>query len=239
MAAHWWIGSPCLSFYELLGFVLCAAGRWCRPYVRSLISVVRSSVLFGFGLAADCMFIRIRNPNLGFSACKFFCWGFMIWLLLVCILILVASGSLLGLWSIGSKLLLEFCDAGSIPSLGSPIAACEKPCDDGVLLGNSGHDNTLKDPPSRQHVLSLVETDLSKTNVDTSIIATNFKEQDSASTSVSTNLGAKVVIPITVVDDMCQKFTNTLYGYFIGHRLAFPLVEDYVKYAWAKFVSKC
>ncbi|PWA55661.1 hypothetical protein CTI12_AA244980 [Artemisia annua] len=65
----------------------------------------------------------------------------------------------------------------------SPIAACEKPCDDGVLLGNSGHDDTLKDPPSQQHVLSLVETDLSKPNVDTSVIDTNVKEQDSASTS--------------------------------------------------------
>ncbi|PWA55659.1 ATPase, F1/V1/A1 complex, alpha/beta subunit, Zinc knuckle CX2CX4HX4C [Artemisia annua] len=65
----------------------------------------------------------------------------------------------------------------------SPIAACEKSCDDRVLLGNSGHDDTLKDPPSRQHVLSLVETDLCKPNVDTSIIDTNVKVQDSASTS--------------------------------------------------------
>ncbi|PWA78164.1 ATPase, F1/V1/A1 complex, alpha/beta subunit, Zinc knuckle CX2CX4HX4C [Artemisia annua] len=47
--------------------------------------------------------------------------------------------------------------------------------------------------------------------------------------------GAKVVIPMAVVDDMCLKFTNTLYGYFIGQRIAFPIVEDYVKHAWAKF----
>ncbi|PWA92666.1 ternary complex factor MIP1, leucine-zipper [Artemisia annua] len=66
----------------------------------------------------------------------------------------------------------------------SPIAACEESCDEGVLLGNSGHDATLKDPPSRQHVLSLVETDLSKPNVDSSIIDTNVKEQDAASTSL-------------------------------------------------------
>ncbi|PWA41280.1 RNA-directed DNA polymerase, eukaryota, Reverse transcriptase zinc-binding domain protein [Artemisia annua] len=65
----------------------------------------------------------------------------------------------------------------------SPVAACEKPRDDGVLLRNSGH-VTFKDPPSQQHVLSLVGTDLSKPNVDTSIIDTNVKEQDSASTSV-------------------------------------------------------
>ncbi|PWA56158.1 hypothetical protein CTI12_AA422620 [Artemisia annua] len=65
----------------------------------------------------------------------------------------------------------------------SPIAAFESPCDDGVLRGNSGH-VTFKDPPSQQHVPSLGETDLSKPNVDTSIIHTNVKEQDSASTSL-------------------------------------------------------
>ena len=117
----------------------------------------------------------------------------------------------------------------------SPIAACEKSCDDGVLIGKAGHDDTLKDPPSRYDVPSLVETDLSKPDLDTSNIDDNSKVQDSGSTSVCTNLGAKVVIPITVVEDMCQKFSNTLYGYSIGQRLAFPLVEDYVKYAWAKF----
>lgn len=46
---------------------------------------------------------------------------------------------------------------------------------------------------------------------------------------------ANVVIPVEVGDDMCVKFANTLYGYFIGQRLAFPIVEDYVKHAWAKF----
>lgn len=38
-------------------------------------------------------------------------------------------------------------------------------------------------------------------------------------------LGANVVIPMAVVDEMCDKFANTLYGYFIGKRLAFPIVE--------------
>ena len=117
----------------------------------------------------------------------------------------------------------------------SLIAACAKSCDDGVLIGKAGHDDTLKDPPSRYDVPSLVETDLSKPDLDTSNIENNSKVQDSGSTSVCTNMGAKVVIPITVVEDMCQKFSNTLYGYFIGQRLAFPLVEDYVKHAWAKF----
>ncbi|GKC87145.1 hypothetical protein Tco_1147794, partial [Tanacetum coccineum] len=47
--------------------------------------------------------------------------------------------------------------------------------------------------------------------------------------------GANVVIPMAVVEKMSNRFENTLYGYFIGHRLAFPLVENYVKNAWAKY----
>ncbi|GJS18921.1 hypothetical protein Tco_0413393 [Tanacetum coccineum] len=47
--------------------------------------------------------------------------------------------------------------------------------------------------------------------------------------------GANVDIPLAAVEEVSQWFKNTLYGYFIGKRLAFPLVETYVKNAWAKF----
>ena len=42
-------------------------------------------------------------------------------------------------------------------------------------------------------------------------------------------------IPIKVVEEINNWFGHTLYGYFIGKRLAFPVVEYYVKNAWAKF----
>ncbi|GKA83517.1 zinc knuckle CX2CX4HX4C containing protein, partial [Tanacetum coccineum] len=47
--------------------------------------------------------------------------------------------------------------------------------------------------------------------------------------------GANVAIPLAAVEEVSQRFENTLYGYFIGKRLAFPLVETYVKNALAKF----
>ncbi|GJR12747.1 putative reverse transcriptase domain-containing protein [Tanacetum coccineum] len=47
--------------------------------------------------------------------------------------------------------------------------------------------------------------------------------------------GAAVVIPMEVVKEVSSAFDNTLYGYFIGKRLAFLLVENYVKNTWAKF----
>nr|GEX16298.1 hypothetical protein [Tanacetum cinerariifolium] len=38
--------------------------------------------------------------------------------------------------------------------------------------------------------------------------------------------------------EVSSRFDNTLYGYFSGHRLAFPHVENYVKNTWAKFGLK-
>nr|GEW53521.1 hypothetical protein [Tanacetum cinerariifolium] len=50
--------------------------------------------------------------------------------------------------------------------------------------------------------------------------------------------GFAVVIPIEAVEEVSSRFVDTLYGYFIGKRLAFPLVENYVKNTWAKFGVK-
>ncbi|GJY18406.1 putative reverse transcriptase domain, reverse transcriptase zinc-binding domain protein [Tanacetum coccineum] len=50
--------------------------------------------------------------------------------------------------------------------------------------------------------------------------------------------GAAVAIPLEAVEAVCSRFANTLYGYFIGTRLAFPLVENYVKNTWAKYGLK-
>ncbi|GJS21137.1 hypothetical protein Tco_0449769 [Tanacetum coccineum] len=46
--------------------------------------------------------------------------------------------------------------------------------------------------------------------------------------------GAHVAIPLVSVEEVSSHFANTLYGYFIGKRLAFPIVENYVRNAWAK-----
>ncbi|GJR16497.1 zinc knuckle CX2CX4HX4C containing protein [Tanacetum coccineum] len=50
--------------------------------------------------------------------------------------------------------------------------------------------------------------------------------------------GAAVAIPFAEVEAVCSRFANTLYGYFIGKRLAFPLVENYVKNTWGKYGVK-
>ncbi|PWA57299.1 hypothetical protein CTI12_AA380920 [Artemisia annua] len=62
-----------------------------------------------------------------------------------------------------------------INTYSSPIAACEKSYDDGVLIRKAGHDDTLKDPPSRHDVPGFVATNLSKPDVDSSNIENNSK----------------------------------------------------------------
>ncbi|GJX80944.1 hypothetical protein Tco_0329093 [Tanacetum coccineum] len=47
--------------------------------------------------------------------------------------------------------------------------------------------------------------------------------------------GVVVAIPLEAVKEVSSCFDNTLYGYFVGKRLAFPLVENHVKNTWHKF----
>ncbi|GKD79448.1 zinc knuckle CX2CX4HX4C containing protein, partial [Tanacetum coccineum] len=50
--------------------------------------------------------------------------------------------------------------------------------------------------------------------------------------------GAVVALPFEAVEEVSARFNNTLYGYFIGKRLAFKLVENYVENTWAKYGLK-
>ncbi|GKC93330.1 zinc knuckle CX2CX4HX4C containing protein [Tanacetum coccineum] len=51
-------------------------------------------------------------------------------------------------------------------------------------------------------------------------------------------LGAHVALPLATVNEICAKFDNTLYGYFIDSWLAFPIIRNYVRNAWAKYGFK-
>nr|GEW11617.1 hypothetical protein [Tanacetum cinerariifolium] len=51
--------------------------------------------------------------------------------------------------------------------------------------------------------------------------------------------GAALAILIKAVKEASSRFFNTLYGYFIGKRLAFPVVENYVKSTREKFGLEC
>ncbi|GJZ17709.1 zinc knuckle CX2CX4HX4C containing protein [Tanacetum coccineum] len=46
--------------------------------------------------------------------------------------------------------------------------------------------------------------------------------------------GVNISIPCKVVEKVSTRFEHTLYGYFIGKRMAFPIVEYYARNNWAK-----
>ncbi|KAF5771864.1 putative transcription factor interactor and regulator CCHC(Zn) family [Helianthus annuus] len=46
---------------------------------------------------------------------------------------------------------------------------------------------------------------------------------------------ADIVIPKEAVQKVQDRFTNVLYGYFLGSRLPFPVVEYYAKNVWNKY----
>ncbi|KAF5766700.1 hypothetical protein HanXRQr2_Chr15g0718541 [Helianthus annuus] len=47
--------------------------------------------------------------------------------------------------------------------------------------------------------------------------------------------GADVVIPLSSVQQVIDRYANTLFGYFLGKRLAFPVVDYFAKNNWAKY----
>ncbi|GJZ68045.1 retrotransposon protein, putative, ty1-copia subclass [Tanacetum coccineum] len=49
---------------------------------------------------------------------------------------------------------------------------------------------------------------------------------------------ANVIIPQEEVDTLSARFENSLYGYFVGRRLAFPVVQNYARNAWGKYGFK-
>nr|GEZ42702.1 hypothetical protein [Tanacetum cinerariifolium] len=50
--------------------------------------------------------------------------------------------------------------------------------------------------------------------------------------------GAAVTIPLAAIEEVTSRFENTLYGYFVGKRLAYQVLENYVKNVWSKYGLK-
>nr|GEW83249.1 hypothetical protein [Tanacetum cinerariifolium] len=55
---------------------------------------------------------------------------------------------------------------------------------------------------------------------------------------IELNNSSKVILPMGAIDKVNARFVNTLYGFPVGKKLAFPMVENNVKHAWAKFGLK-
>lgn len=42
-------------------------------------------------------------------------------------------------------------------------------------------------------------------------------------------------VPMKVVEEVNTRYENTLYGYFLGKYISFPVVDYYVRNVWAKY----
>ncbi|GKB03655.1 hypothetical protein Tco_0831798 [Tanacetum coccineum] len=47
--------------------------------------------------------------------------------------------------------------------------------------------------------------------------------------------GSDVVVPVESIRTISERFTNTAYGFFLGKRMTYPVVANYVRNTWGKF----
>nr|GEW33212.1 hypothetical protein [Tanacetum cinerariifolium] len=47
--------------------------------------------------------------------------------------------------------------------------------------------------------------------------------------------GIDVVVPVNSIKTISERFVNTAYGFFLGKRVAYPVVANYVRNTWGKY----
>ncbi|GJX91578.1 hypothetical protein Tco_0344904 [Tanacetum coccineum] len=47
--------------------------------------------------------------------------------------------------------------------------------------------------------------------------------------------GIDVVVPMESIHTISERFSNTTYGFFLGKRVAYPIVANYVRNTWGKY----
>ncbi|XP_022030827.1 uncharacterized protein LOC110931753 [Helianthus annuus] len=79
-----------------------------------------------------------------------------------------------------------------------------------------------------------------KSYVESVLNSNEMKVNFRALTNPENYNGCDVVLPRESVRIVHEKLVNTLYGYFLGDRVAYPVVEYFVRNNWKKFgVQKC
>ncbi|GJS23739.1 zinc knuckle CX2CX4HX4C containing protein [Tanacetum coccineum] len=89
-------------------------------------------------------------------------------------------------------------------------------------------------------LLCLAGNSNSETPIVQSVDTNKLNERINVFSMVAENRfeGVNISIPRKVVEKVSTRYENTLYGYFIGKRMAFPVVEYYVKNNWNKYGLK-
>ncbi|GJS65119.1 zinc knuckle CX2CX4HX4C containing protein [Tanacetum coccineum] len=90
-----------------------------------------------------------------------------------------------------------------------------------------------------EHQIEL-SVDINKSTSYAGVAGGSAKDQPNVNSNFRTLVsdpvfdGINISIPRKVVEKVSTRFEHTLYGYFIGKRMAFPVVEYYARNNWAK-----
>ncbi|GJQ93702.1 zinc knuckle CX2CX4HX4C containing protein [Tanacetum coccineum] len=88
------------------------------------------------------------------------------------------------------------------------------------------------------HIVQSV--DINKSTSYAGVVGGSAKDQPNVNSNFRTLVadpvfdGVNISIPHKVVENVSTRFEHTLYGYFIGKRMAFPIVEYYARNNWTK-----
>ncbi|GKC70381.1 zinc knuckle CX2CX4HX4C containing protein [Tanacetum coccineum] len=88
--------------------------------------------------------------------------------------------------------------------------------------------------------VSVQSVDINKSTSYAGVAGGSAKDQPNVNSNFRTLVadpvfdGVNISIPRKVVEKVSTRFEHTLYGYFIGKRMAFPVVEYYARNNWAK-----
>ncbi|GJU95584.1 zinc knuckle CX2CX4HX4C containing protein [Tanacetum coccineum] len=110
----------------------------------------------------------------------------------------------------------------------------ESACGDVRMVEPSSQ--AVTQPINLDHQKCMVHKDDNRPELGRS--CTTVTDSSSHTNDVVQNLSSAVSLPKEAIDEIKARFVNTLYGFHVGKRLTFPMVENYVKHAWAKFGLK-
>ncbi|GJT60026.1 reverse transcriptase domain, reverse transcriptase zinc-binding domain protein [Tanacetum coccineum] len=61
------------------------------------------------------------------------------------------------------------------------------------------------------------------------------KEKQRSLLNTTRGYGIDVVFPVESIRTISERFANTVYGFFLGKRVAYPVVANYVRNTWGKY----
>ncbi|GJX17683.1 zinc knuckle CX2CX4HX4C containing protein [Tanacetum coccineum] len=127
----------------------------------------------------------------------------------------------------------SICNSIKVDRNNADVIPCKVSyADDSINLNVD--ESTIPSDPIVQSV------DINKSTSNAGVAGGSAKDQPNINSNFRTLVanpvfdGVNISIPRKVVEKVSTRFEHTLYGYFIGKRMAFPVVEYYARNNWAK-----